>query len=66
MNDICIPIDKAGRIVLPEQMATAVGITNEAILNGMFDRFQIWNPERYEASRARVEAMAPEAIKLIT
>src|SRR2546423_1530287 len=43
-----VPLDKAGRICLPESMASAAGIKDEAVLNGMFDRFQIWNPERYE------------------
>lgn len=57
--------DKAGRITLPESMAKAVAIEKEAVLNGMFDRFQIWNPDRYEASRAAVDALAPEAFKLI-
>ena len=57
--------DKAGRITLPEEMAKTVGLGSEAILNGMFDRFQIWNPERYEATRGAVDALAPEAFKLI-
>jgi len=60
-----VTADKAGRITLPEGMAKAVGIEKEAVLNGMFDRFQIWNPEKYEASRAAVDALAPEAFKLI-
>ncbi len=64
-NSDSVTLDKAGRMCLPEAMVNAVAITSEVILNGMFDRFQIWNPERYEISRPRVEAMAPEAIKLI-
>ena len=60
-----VTADKNGRITLPEGMAKAVGIEKEAILNGMFDRFQIWNPEKYEGSRAAVDALAPEAFKLI-
>ena len=60
-----VTCDKAGRITLPESMAKKVEIEKEAVLNGMFDRFQIWNPERYEASRAAVDALAPEAFKLI-
>ncbi len=60
-----VPLDKAGRICLPEAMSKAVGVKNEVVLNGMFDRFQIWDPERYEASRPAVDAMAPEAWKLI-
>ena len=60
-----VTCDKAGRITIPEGMARAAGIEKEAILNGMFDRFQIWNPDRYEATRAVVDALAPEAFKLI-
>jgi MraZ protein len=60
-----VQLDKAGRICLPDFMATAVGITDEAILNGMFDRFQIWNPERYEATRASVDNLVPDAFKQI-
>jgi MraZ protein len=56
-----VQLDKAGRICLPEWMASAVGIKDEAVLNGMFDRFQIWNPERYEETRAAVDALAPDA-----
>ena len=58
-----VPVDKAGRICLPEEMARAAGITNEALLNGMFDRFQIWNPDRYEQTKAGVEALAPDAFR---
>ena len=60
-----VQVDKAGRICLPDWMASAVGIKSEAVLNGMFDRFQIWNPERYEETRAAVDALAPDAFSLI-
>ena len=60
-----VQLDKAGRICLPDTFATAVGIKDEAILNGMFDRFQIWNPERYEATRASVDSLVPDAFKQI-
>jgi MraZ protein len=60
-----VVLDKVGRITLPDWMTQAAGIKDEAVLNGMFDRFQIWNPERYEATRAAVEALAPQAFSLI-
>jgi MraZ protein len=60
-----VQVDKAGRICLPDWMASAVGIKSEAVLNGMFDRFQIWSPERYEETRAAVDALAPDAFSLI-
>ncbi len=63
-----VPVDKGGRICLPEKMAAAAGIgkeVKEVVLNGMFDRFQIWNPERFEASKAAINALAPDAYQLI-
>jgi MraZ protein len=57
--------DKSGRITLPESMARAIGIDKEAVLIGMFDRFQIWNPRAYEEVIAAEDALATEAFKLI-
>ena len=60
-----VAVDKAGRICLPENMTQAAGITNEAILVGLLDRFEIWNPERYERVKASDESMSQEAFKLM-
>lgn len=60
-----VQLDKVGRITLPDWMAKAAGIKEEAVLNGMFDRFQIWSPERYEATKSAVDAMAGKAFELI-
>jgi MraZ protein len=57
--------DKAGRLTLPEHMAKAAGIEHKVVLVGMFDRFQIWNPERLTAVTEGDEALAQEAFKLI-
>ena len=57
--------DKSGRITLPEHMAKAAGIEHKVVLVGMFDRFQIWNPERLTAVAEGDEALAQEAFKLI-
>jgi MraZ protein len=48
-----VTLDKAGRICVPDEMANAAGIKDEALLVGLIDRFEIWNPARY----AQVEAM---------
>jgi MraZ protein len=60
-----VPLDKAGRICLPDWMAKAADIGEEAILNGMLDRFQIWNPQRYDETRPKVQALAPDAFSMI-
>ncbi len=64
-ESIQVALDKGGRLCLPDAMATAVGIKDEAILVGLLDRFEIWNPERYEKVRASDAVMAQEAFKMM-
>ena len=56
-----VSLDKAGRIVLPDAMAKAVGIGDKVVLVGLLDRFQIWNPDRYQASQGATDALASRA-----
>jgi len=58
-------VDKAGRICLPDEMTRDAGIRDEAMLVGLLDRFEIWNPERYEKVQAADAALAPDAFKLM-
>lgn len=58
-------VDKAGRICLPEKMATDAGIQKEAVLVGLLDRFEIWSPERHEKVKNSDAIMAQEAFKLM-
>jgi MraZ protein len=51
-NSEQVTLDKAGRICLPEAMANAAGIKNEAQLIGMFEQFEIWEPGRYKQVEA--------------
>jgi len=60
-----VTLDKSGRLCLPEAMAKAVGIDKEAVLVGMFDRFEIWSPERYSLASVVDEELSSEAFKLI-
>ena len=64
-ESVQVALDKAGRICLPEEMAKAAGIKDEAVLVGLLDRFEIWNPERYNKVRASDAIMAQEAFKLM-
>ena len=64
-ESIQLAVDKAGRIVLPEAMARAAGIKDEAVLVGLLDRFEIWNPARYENVKAADAVVAHEAFKLM-
>src|SRR5262245_29822911 len=62
---IQVSVDKGGRICLPEDLAKAAGITDQAVMVGLLDRFEIWSPERHEKVRASDAVMAEEAIKLM-
>jgi MraZ protein len=60
-----VALDKTGRICLPEEMAREAGISDQAVLVGLLDRFEIWSPERYEKVRSADAVMAQEAFKLM-
>lgn len=60
-----VALDKAGRICLPDAMARQAGIQGEAVLVGLLDRFEIWNPDRYDKVKAADAVMAAEAFKLM-
>jgi MraZ protein len=60
-----VTLDSVGRICLPEEMAKAAGIKDEAVLVGLLDRFEIWSPERHEKVTVADEIMAQEAFKLM-
>jgi len=64
-ESIQVSVDKAGRICLPEEMARSAGIRNEAVLVGLLDRFEIWNPQSYDKVKASDAVLAHEAFKLM-
>jgi transcriptional regulator MraZ len=64
-ESVQVALDKAGRICLPDGMARAAGIKDEAMFVGLLDRFEIWNPSRYENVKATDAVLAPEAFKLM-
>ena len=60
-----VELDKAGRICVPEEMARAAAISDDAVLVGLLDRFEIWSPERYERVKSADAVLAQEAFKLM-
>ena len=64
-ESVQVTLDKAGRICLPEEMARAAAISDNAVLVGLLDRFEIWNPERYEKVKASDAIMAQEAFQMM-
>lgn len=64
-NSEQVTLDKAGRICLPEAMAAAAGIKDEALLVGMFERFEIWEPSRYKQVEAADEVHQAKAFEMM-
>jgi len=64
-DSVQAPLDRTGRICIPEEMAKAAGIGEQAVLVGLLDRFEIWSPERYEKVKAADLVLAQEAFKLM-
>ena len=46
-NAIEVVPDKQGRILIPDRLRAAVGITDEAQMIGAIDKIEIWNPTRF-------------------
>jgi MraZ protein len=60
-----VTLDKAGRICVPDEMARKADIKDEVVLVGLLDRFEIWNPVRYDKVKAADAVLAHEAFKFM-
>jgi division/cell wall cluster transcriptional repressor MraZ len=62
-SSIKVELDSAKRIAIPQEMADAVGIRNEAVFAGMLDYFEIWSPERYADMHSQEKRVVANALK---
>lgn len=44
-------VDRQGRLLLPEEFCRSAALEGELLLVGAFDRFEIWNPQRWNDAR---------------
>jgi len=62
-----VSVDKQGRITIPPALMDRAGLSKEAVLHGVLNRIEIWNPERLNAELAEgemgLDAMAEEILK---
>jgi len=47
-NAVEVVPDKQGRILLPQRMLQAIGLGDSALLVGVIDRMEVWEPTRFE------------------
>jgi MraZ protein len=57
-----LSFDPAGRITLPENLCDLFGLTDDVVLVGLGDRFQIWAREAFQAHRAAQREAAREGL----
>ncbi len=48
--------DKQGRIIISPALREFAGIENEAVIVGVNNRIEVWNPQRYAQADAAIEA----------
>ncbi|MEM6496805.1 MAG: division/cell wall cluster transcriptional repressor MraZ [Pseudomonadota bacterium] len=59
-----LTVDGDGRIVLPPDLREHAGLGTKATFVGMGDKFQIWDPERFEERRAEARAKVQDHRRL--
>ena len=57
-----LSIDGEGRIVVPDWIREAAGITDEIVFVGLGQKFQFWAPEAFKAFEAKARAAAAELL----
>jgi MraZ protein len=50
--------DKQGRIIIPQNLREFAGLDGEAVVIGVVNRLEVWNPEKYKEINRQVEANA--------
>ncbi len=53
--------DRQGRVLIPQGLREYAGLNSEAVIIGLYDRLEIWNPELWASVKAAVEE-DPESI----
>ncbi len=51
-------LDKAGRLVVPEDFCKALNLLGDVTLAGAIETFEIWNVEAWELARSKTAAIA--------
>jgi MraZ protein len=53
--------DRQGRVLIPQGLRDYAGLDSEAIIIGLHDRLEIWNPDSWTNVKSNVEE-DPESI----
>ena len=48
-------LDKQGRIVLPDYLRKYAGLNKKAVINGLYNRIEIWDQSSWEKYKSEIE-----------
>ena len=58
-------VDRQGRLLLPDEFCRQANLVSDLVLVGTFDRFEIWNPERWERTQTNETSTFQQVASLI-
>ncbi|HAU65955.1 TPA: cell division/cell wall cluster transcriptional repressor MraZ, partial [Candidatus Uhrbacteria bacterium] len=53
-----VELDKQGRVVVPEYLRQYANLQKSAIIAGLYNRLEIWDEEKWEVYKKKVESDA--------
>lgn len=59
-------IDAQGRIMLPEQLRRYANLAKQAVVTGLYNRFEIWDEAAWQTYRAETEEKSNDIAESIT
>ena len=62
-NALEVVPDKQGRILVPERLQKAAKLDGEALIVGVLDRIEIWNPELFESTTREVPTDSTQFVR---
>ena len=57
--------DKQGRILIPERLQQAADLKEEALIVGVLDKIEIWNPDRFEGATRKAKPEVEQFVRQI-
>lgn len=58
-----LQLDSQGRILLPEYLRKYAELSKEAIIAGLFNRLEVWDKDKWEEYRDKMEDMGEEVVE---
>jgi MraZ protein len=59
------PIDKQGRMLIPQHLRDHAGLDREVTIAGVGPRLEIWDKARFEANLKQTQARYPEIARQV-